>query len=182
MVNVDEPANEHFIKDYQLYSKSIVIVKMQDGKELKWENLDEKSGKEPIRTILKIAELFDVSPVTYPAYPDTKVAVRSLEAAKEHMDDPPFVPLNIPELLRDYADKWEKIPDADEGAINVPLVELSSQIMTELKERFLNAEPTQGDKGDPTKAQNNSEPTQAELDEARERSKNLLDKIKKRGI
>lgn len=41
VINVDEPANEHFIKDYQLYSKSIVIVKMQDGKELKWENLDE---------------------------------------------------------------------------------------------------------------------------------------------
>jgi hypothetical protein len=41
MINVDEPANEHFIKDYQLYSKSIVIVKMQNGKELKWKNLDE---------------------------------------------------------------------------------------------------------------------------------------------
>ena len=41
VVNVDEPANEHFIKDYQLYSKSIVIVKMQDGKQLAWKNLDE---------------------------------------------------------------------------------------------------------------------------------------------
>jgi len=41
VINVDEPANEHFIKDYQLYSKSIVIVKMQDGKQLAWKNLDE---------------------------------------------------------------------------------------------------------------------------------------------
>ena len=32
------------------------------------------------RTIIKFGELFDVGPVTYPAYPDTTVAVRSLEA------------------------------------------------------------------------------------------------------
>ena len=31
------------------------------------------------RTIIKIGELFDVGPVTYPAYPDTSVAVRSME-------------------------------------------------------------------------------------------------------
>jgi len=30
------------------------------------------------RTIMKVGELFDVGPVTYPAYPDTTVAVRSL--------------------------------------------------------------------------------------------------------
>lgn len=30
------------------------------------------------RTIIKIGELFDVGPVTYPAYPDTSVAVRSM--------------------------------------------------------------------------------------------------------
>jgi HK97 family phage prohead protease len=39
-------------------------------------------GGKTIRTILKggIARLYDVSPVTYPAYPDTSVAVRSLKA------------------------------------------------------------------------------------------------------
>jgi HK97 family phage prohead protease len=31
------------------------------------------------RRIKKVAKLYDVSPVTYPAYPDTTVAVRSLE-------------------------------------------------------------------------------------------------------
>lgn len=35
-----------------------------------------------VRTITKVAELFDVSPVTYPAYADTTVAVRSLEEWK----------------------------------------------------------------------------------------------------
>lgn len=40
VINVDEPGNEHFIKDYQLYSKSIVVTKVQDNQQLKWKNLD----------------------------------------------------------------------------------------------------------------------------------------------
>jgi len=39
VVNIDEPENKHFVSDYQLYSKSIVIVKMQDGKQTAWKNL-----------------------------------------------------------------------------------------------------------------------------------------------
>ena len=35
------------------------------------------------RTIVKIGQLFDVGPVTYPAYPDTSVAARSLDKFKE---------------------------------------------------------------------------------------------------
>lgn len=35
------------------------------------------------RTILRVEELYDVSVVTYPAYPDTDVAVRSLTAWRE---------------------------------------------------------------------------------------------------
>jgi HK97 family phage prohead protease len=42
----------------------------------KWAKLD----GEWVRTLLEV-ELFDVSPVTYPAYPQTDVAVRSLEEA-----------------------------------------------------------------------------------------------------
>jgi hypothetical protein len=40
VINIDEPANEHFVKDYQLFSKSIVVAKMQDGKQTEWKNLD----------------------------------------------------------------------------------------------------------------------------------------------
>ncbi len=40
IVNVDEPDNRHFISDYQLYSKSIVVVKIQDGKQIAWKNLN----------------------------------------------------------------------------------------------------------------------------------------------
>lgn len=49
-----------------------------------WENLDGERKDEPIiRTIIEISELFDVSPVTFPAYPDTTVALRSMEKARE---------------------------------------------------------------------------------------------------
>lgn len=43
------------------------------------ETWTEKAGEMPIRTIVKVKRLYDVSPVTYPAYPDTTVAARNLE-------------------------------------------------------------------------------------------------------
>ena len=43
----------------------------------------ERGSKIPTRTITEVSRIFDVSPVTFPAYPDTKVAVRSLESWKE---------------------------------------------------------------------------------------------------
>ncbi len=44
-------------------------------KEVKWSEPDNK--KDPaVRTIMKVERLYDVSPVTYPAYPDTSVAQR----------------------------------------------------------------------------------------------------------
>jgi hypothetical protein len=39
-INVDEKANEHFVNDYQLYTKSLILVIMKDGKEIKSKNLD----------------------------------------------------------------------------------------------------------------------------------------------
>lgn len=40
MVNVDEPQNEHFIEDYGLFTRSLVLSEMADGRELRWKNLD----------------------------------------------------------------------------------------------------------------------------------------------
>lgn len=40
MVNTDEPNNKHFMSDYGLYTKSIVLVKISQGKQVKWKNLD----------------------------------------------------------------------------------------------------------------------------------------------
>jgi hypothetical protein len=39
-VNVDEPANRHFIDDYGLTTKSVVLVDYRDGKREDWKNLD----------------------------------------------------------------------------------------------------------------------------------------------
>jgi len=38
-VNVEEKGNEHFVNDYQLYSKSLVLSLVKDGKEIKHKNL-----------------------------------------------------------------------------------------------------------------------------------------------
>ncbi len=40
VVNTDEPGNKHFVRDYQLYTKSIIVAKIQDGKQTEWKNLD----------------------------------------------------------------------------------------------------------------------------------------------
>lgn len=39
-INFEEEGNEHFGKTYQLYSQSLVISKLKNGKETKWKNLD----------------------------------------------------------------------------------------------------------------------------------------------
>ncbi len=40
VINIDEDANKHYIKDYQLYTKSVVLSHVKDGKEVAWKNLD----------------------------------------------------------------------------------------------------------------------------------------------
>lgn len=39
-VNLDEPQNNHFVKDYGLYTKSVVVTEMREGREVRWKNLD----------------------------------------------------------------------------------------------------------------------------------------------
>jgi len=39
-VNVEEKGNEHFVKDYQLYTKSLILSLVKDGKEVTSKNLD----------------------------------------------------------------------------------------------------------------------------------------------
>jgi hypothetical protein len=39
-VNVEEPGNEHFNNDYRLYTKSVIISVIDNGKESSWKNLD----------------------------------------------------------------------------------------------------------------------------------------------
>ena len=39
IVNYEQPENRHFIQDYKLVSKSLVLVNMVNGKQTKWTNL-----------------------------------------------------------------------------------------------------------------------------------------------
>lgn len=40
VVNIDKPGNGHFVTDYQLHTRAIVIVKIRDGKQTEWKNLE----------------------------------------------------------------------------------------------------------------------------------------------
>ncbi|MEW6573648.1 MAG: nitrophenyl compound nitroreductase subunit ArsF family protein [Bacillota bacterium] len=41
VVNVEEPGNGHFIRDYRLYAQSVVVVEIRDGRQTRWKNLDQ---------------------------------------------------------------------------------------------------------------------------------------------
>jgi hypothetical protein len=41
VINVEESGNEHFIQDYQLFSKSLVLVAKEGSKQTRWKNLQE---------------------------------------------------------------------------------------------------------------------------------------------
>lgn len=38
--NFEQEGNEHFAKDYKLFSQSLILSRQQDGKEIEWKNLD----------------------------------------------------------------------------------------------------------------------------------------------
>lgn len=38
-LDVQEPGNKHFIKDYSLYTKSVIVSDVRSGKEIRWKNL-----------------------------------------------------------------------------------------------------------------------------------------------
>lgn len=40
VVNIDEPANKHFVSDYQLYTKAVVLSSIKNGQEIKYKNLE----------------------------------------------------------------------------------------------------------------------------------------------
>ena len=39
IINIEEKGNEHFIKDYQLYTKSLIVSLVKNGKEVEFDNL-----------------------------------------------------------------------------------------------------------------------------------------------
>lgn len=39
-INIDEPANEHYSDDYELFTRSVIVSQLQAGEEVRWKNLD----------------------------------------------------------------------------------------------------------------------------------------------
>lgn len=39
VINVEEPRNNHFIRDYQLYTRSVIVSDVMQDKEQRWKNL-----------------------------------------------------------------------------------------------------------------------------------------------
>lgn len=61
VINVEEKGNEHFAEEYKLYTKSVIISDVRNGKEASWKNLekvwqllgDQDKFKEYIQTEVK---------------------------------------------------------------------------------------------------------------------------------
>lgn len=73
-----DPPDTQFARDLMTSIDRGDIQDMSFAFSVKDDIWETKDGKD-IRTITKIDELFDVSFVSYPAYPDTTVALRNLE-------------------------------------------------------------------------------------------------------
>ena len=39
VINIDLSENKHFVEDYKLYTRSLIIAEFKDGKQVKWKNL-----------------------------------------------------------------------------------------------------------------------------------------------
>jgi hypothetical protein len=39
VINVDEPENRHFVKDYNLYTKHVIVSEIKDNQEVRWKDL-----------------------------------------------------------------------------------------------------------------------------------------------
>ena len=83
------------------------------------ESWDKEDG-EQIRTITRVEELLDCSPCTFPAYPDTSVAKRTL-ASLSYSKTGAVAPrkarkMNLKQQLRDGLDALEKLSEKDGAA------------------------------------------------------------------
>ena len=160
------------IKRGDIKEQSFAFVVANGGDE--WKNLHGEKPDEPVtRTITEVDELFDVSPVTYPAYPDTSVALRSMDKAKEIV----FKPATEADILNGSLIEFlnADTPDVSVAAairmIETLLPKLSDEQRAELMKPVEPMQDSEDISDEPTQVQS-GEPTQAEP-QARE----LLDKF-----
>ena len=87
-IEADPPKKNQFVDALMESIERGDIGEMSFGftvEEDEWKDID---TDKPTRTIKKIGDLIDYSYVTFAAYNDTEVALRSLNAAKEKVPDP----------------------------------------------------------------------------------------------
>ena len=97
-----------FIPNDTTYANDLVkLIKRGDVDQMSFQWItakdewDSSDLNNVIRTLIKAESLWDVSPVTFPAYPETKVDVRSKTSKQVYMD-------YLEELLEDNSKKDEK--------------------------------------------------------------------------
>ena len=76
------PPNTSYARDLVENIRLKNIKEQSFGFTVKSDSWEDIESNTPTRTLLEIGEVFDASVVTYPAYQDTTVALRSLEIAK----------------------------------------------------------------------------------------------------
>jgi len=69
---------------------------------------EDRSGT-VVRTINKVSQLFDVSPVTYPAYPDASVGLRSMQQWQEQREAEKETETPAPATMADYQRELMKL-------------------------------------------------------------------------
>lgn len=84
-----DPPDTQFARDLMVSMKRGDITQMSFGFRVVDETWDEDKDGNVTRTLNKVS-LFDVSPVTYPAYVNTDVAVRSLAEYQKQKTKPEF--------------------------------------------------------------------------------------------
>jgi len=76
---INRPPNTQWARDLMVSIGRKDVTQMSFGFWVVDDEWKERKDKPPVRTLNEV-ELVDVSVVTFPAYPDTKVALRSMEA------------------------------------------------------------------------------------------------------
>ena len=128
-----------------------------------WADID---TDHPVRTITEIGEIYDVGPVSFPAYKDTSVALRSLDAAKaeiEPEEEPPT--FRLAEVVTLKLDDEEFVFDGDDRLDRV------AEKINELRASLSPTTPDDADTDDP-------DPTITE--DAVEDEVDVLDEIEQR--
>jgi uncharacterized protein len=82
-----DPPDTQFARDLAVSIERGDINQMSFAFQVQEEEWQRGEGKEPDRRILKKVKLFDVSPVTYPAYEGTDIAMRSHDAWKKELEE-----------------------------------------------------------------------------------------------